>query len=381
MQPRRRPDVLFQDLADGSAVLVDPVSGSTHALNATGAAIWRLCDGRRDTAAIVRSLRRRFEAPAAEIGEGVEALLEHFAELHVLAEVPAEQAHVAHYDMLGYRVRVESTSAEYLETLGRLNAFFRVPAPAAGDDTAQPVGFYEALLSGKGAPWEVTFQGEELSWHATLYKAVTSVEFHMCELAIAGRPDLAHVHSAALATAQGSLLLPGTSGIGKTTFALALALRGRERGLRLLSDDVVFIRPETLELESFPRQFHVHEDALARLEPLGLRYAPEDHIGAHLCSTVLGQPGEWDRSPGPPIRWVVFPRLEPRGEITLEEISKAEAAVEVMRFSKNIRRFPNGGARWVSRLLEGAACYRLTRNDDLEGAADVLIDLVNRQSG
>lgn len=380
MRLRRRPDVLFERLADGSAVLVDPVSGTTHALNTTGAAVWNQCNGRRDTAAIVRSLGRRFDAPPKDIREGVEALLEHLAELHVLAGAPPEQEHVAYYDMLGYRVRVESDSAEYVRTLDRLNNFFRVPEPA-GDDKEQAdqvVGFYEAVSGGSGADgelWEVTFQGEELGWHETMYKAVTSVEFHMCELAIARRQDLAHVHSAALATAEGSLLLPGTSGIGKTTFALAMALRGRERGLRLLSDDVVFIRPDTFKPECFPRQFHVHEDALPRLEPLGLRYAPEDHIGAHLCSAVLGA---WDLSAGPAIRWVVFPRLEPEGEIALEEISKAEAAVELMRFSKNIRRFPKGGARWVATLLEGAACYRLTRNDDLAAAADVLIDLVGR---
>jgi hypothetical protein len=259
--------------------------------------------------------------------------------------------------------------------LDRLNVHFRVPAPKKSDEppaSAQPIGFYEALSHDDGALWEVTFQGEELSWHETLYKAVTSVEFHMCELAIARRTDLAHVHSAALATDSGSLLLPGTSGIGKTTFALALALRGAPQ-LRLLSDDVVFIRPATFEPESFPRQFHVHEDALPRLEPLGLRYTPEDHVGQHLSPTVLG---EWDRAPGPPIKWVVFPTLEPEGEIGLREIPKAEAAVELMRYSKNIRRLPKGGARWVADLLGGAACYRLTRNDDLAAAADVLLELV-----
>ena len=375
--PRRRPDVIFERLADGSAVLVDPVSGSTHALNATGAEIWRLCTGRRSRDAIVRAMQRRFDAPQTEIEAGVDTLLDQLADLHVLAGEAPEHAHVAYYNMLGFRARVESDSAEYLDVLDRLNAFFRVPPSADPvDKTGETVGFYEALSHDGGALWEVTFQGEELGWHETLYKAVTSVEFHMCELAIARRTDLAHVHSAALATHKASLLLPGTSGIGKTTFALALALRGRDQGLRLLSDDVVFIRPDTFVPECFPRQFHVHEDALPRLEPLGLRYAPEDHIGQHLCSTVLGK---WDRAPGPPIKWVVFPALEPEGRIALTEIPKAEAAVELMRFSKNIRRLPKGGARWVADLLADAGCYRLTRNDDLAAAADVLIELITRE--
>jgi hypothetical protein len=354
-------------------VLVDPVSGSTHALNASGAAIWELCDGRRIPAAIVRSLQERFDAPAEDIRDGVDALLAHLAELHVLAGVPPCQPHVAHYDMLGFRVRVESDSADYLNLLDRLNALLRVPKPSEDGDQ-QPIGYYEVVSHDGGALWELTFQGEELAWHESLYKAVTATEFHMCETAVARRQDLVHVHSAALAAPGGSLLLPGTSGIGKTTFALALALRGRALGLRLLSDDVVFLHPKTLQPECFPRQFHVHQDALPRLAPLGLRYAPEDHIGEHLCSTVLG---EWDRRAGPPVRWVVFTTLEPEGRITIEEMPRAEAAVQLMRFSKNLRRFPRGGLTIVPRLAEGAACYRMTRNDDLAAAADALIELVS----
>ena len=373
MRPRRRPDVLFERLADGSGVLVDPVSGSTHALNASGVAIWELCDGRRDPAAIVRSLHEQFDAPAEELRAGVAALVDHLSELHVLAAVPPRQPHAAQYDMLGFRVQVESNSAEYVALLDRLNAFFRVlESEVEGDE---PLGFYEVVSHDGGALWELTFQGEELAWHESLYKAVTATEFHMCETAIARRQDFVHVHSAALAAQGGSLLLPGTSGIGKTTFALALALRGKERGLRLLSDDVVFLDPQTFRPECFPRQFHVHEDALPRLAPLGLSHAPEDHIGEHLCSTVLG---EWDRSAGPPVRWVVFTRLEPDGENALEEVPKSEAAVQLMRFSKNLRRFRRGGLGVVPRLVEGAVCYRMTRSDDLASAADMLLELTAR---
>ncbi len=194
----------------------------------------------------------------------------------------------------------------------------------------------------------------------------------MCETAIARRQDLVHVHSAALAAPGGSLLLPGTSGIGKTTFALALALRGKDRGLRLLSDDVVFLDPRTLRPECFPRQFHLHEDALPRLAPLGLRYAPDDVIGEHLCSTVLG---EWEWSPGPPVRRVVFTQLQPNGKNAVEEMPKSEAAVQLMRFSKNLRRFPRGGLGVVPRLVEAADCYCMTRNDNLAAASDMLIEL------
>jgi hypothetical protein len=57
-------------------------------------------------------------------------------------------------------------------------------------------------------------------------------------------------------------------------------------------------------------------------------------------------------------------------------MSKAEAAVELMRFSKNLRRFSRRGLGLTPRLVDAAACYRLTRNDDLGAAADVVIRLM-----
>ncbi|MES4792706.1 MAG: hypothetical protein C4321_06685 [Chloroflexota bacterium] len=112
---------------------------------------------------------------------------------------------------------------------------------------------------------------------------------------------------------------------------------------------------------------------LPRLVPLGLRYTPEDHIGAYLCASVLGP---WDRTPGPPLRYVLFPRLDPGGPLALEPITAAEAALELMRYSKNLRRFPRFGLDLVPRLLERVECYVLRRNDDLAAAASLVQDLV-----
>ncbi len=284
----------------------------------------------------------------------------------------------SHYDMMGFRAEVRSNSSQAIASLDRLNAFFLAPPPAPSEDShpvaepAAPAAVYEVVDHGEGV-WEITFQDEELCFRPSLTRAIGHVEWHMCEQAIAGLDDLLHVHGAAVAGANASVLLPGTSGIGKTTFAIAVALLGRERGVRLLADDVVFLHPDGWRPESFPRAFHIHDDALPRLEPLGLRWAPEDHFGAHLCSTVLGR--KWDRSPGPPLRYVVFPRLDPDGPVSLDPISEAEATVELMRYSKNLRTFPRFGLDMVPRLLSQAKCYILRRNDDLAAAADLVMDL------
>lgn len=289
----------------------------------------------------------------------------------------ARPAHLARYDVLGLRAEVRADSAEFLALLDRLNAGFRLPAAAAAAATGATGGTADAsYLVRSGAKWEVAFSGpsgEERTLHPELLDALDHVEWHVCDQAIRRRNDLLHVHGAAIAAPGGSLLLPGKSGIGKTTFALALALRGRERGLRLLSDDVVFLHTDTWVPEAFPRAFHVHDDALPRLTPLGLRYEPEDVIDDHLCVRALG---EWDHAPGPPLRYVVFPRLDPDGPLALEPITAAEATLELLRYSKNLKHQPRFGLDLAPALLTQAECHVLRRNDDLRAAADLVLELV-----
>lgn len=55
--PRRREGVLREDVpGTGEAVLLDRDRGRVLALNAAAAAVWDLLDGRRDAAALARTL-------------------------------------------------------------------------------------------------------------------------------------------------------------------------------------------------------------------------------------------------------------------------------------------------------------------------------------
>ncbi len=275
-------------------------------------------------------------------------------------------AYCSTYDLLGTLSQVATNSLEFQAALDRLNHEFLASASAVRP--GRPITRYEAVYHAAAETWELTCDGVELPWFSGLLGAVSYVEWHLCDRAIEHRQDLLHVHGAALAGEQASLLLPGRSGIGKTTLALAAAVRG----LRLLSDDVIFLHTDTWQPECFPRSFHVHQDALPRLASLGLRYAPEDVIGAYLCASVLRP---WSRAPGPPVQYVVFPRFDPHGPLALRPITGAEATVELMRYSKNLRRFPRFGLDLMPRLLEQAECFVLERNDDLAAAADVLVQL------
>jgi hypothetical protein len=370
--PRRRPDVAFQPLADGSGVLVDGRSGNAYALNETAAGVWELCDGLNTCDDIAAHFLERYEATLDEARSGVVSLIAYLTKLDVLEPSEAGPAlsdlpYRSCYELMGFRVEVASSSEELSAGLDRLNAKFRAPG-ATGVDA-----IYTATEHPSGG-WRLTFQGSELRRRCdSLLATLGYLEWHICDQAIERRHDLLHVHGAALAGSDASVLMPGAGRIGKTTFALALALRG----LRMLSDDVVFVQPDNWRPEPFPRSLIIRDGTLARLKPLGFGCRPEDLVGKHLCSTALGS---WAGAAGPPLRFILFPRLEPEAPLSLEPISGAAAVVELMRCSKNLRRFPRFGLDHVPRLLEQAECFVLHRNDDLAAAADLVYRLVTRGS-
>lgn len=59
------PDVICR-LTDDGAVLVSPEAGNLRVLNASGAAIWQLLDGRRTVAEVEAELSRRYRIPAEQ---------------------------------------------------------------------------------------------------------------------------------------------------------------------------------------------------------------------------------------------------------------------------------------------------------------------------
>jgi len=83
--PRRREGVTFEQLPDGSGVLIDPATGSTCAINATACEVWRLCDGRRTAEGIADALLERYEASREEVMASIAALLAQLRGLDLLA--------------------------------------------------------------------------------------------------------------------------------------------------------------------------------------------------------------------------------------------------------------------------------------------------------
>lgn len=70
---------------DNEIVVMRLDNGEFFSLSGTGAAIWRLVDGRRDRAAIVAALVDEFDGEEAEIEADVDAFLVRLGETGLLA--------------------------------------------------------------------------------------------------------------------------------------------------------------------------------------------------------------------------------------------------------------------------------------------------------
>jgi hypothetical protein len=87
--PRRLDGVLVEDVPDsGETVLVDRDRGKILALNATGAAIWELLDGKRDVGRLAGVLAEATGIAEEDATRDVAALIDRLAEEGFLA--PAE---------------------------------------------------------------------------------------------------------------------------------------------------------------------------------------------------------------------------------------------------------------------------------------------------
>jgi len=83
--PRSRPDLFSQPLADGSTVVFDPHTGTAHELNPVGALIWEYCDGEHSIEAIAAELHECFGVALHDGRRDVQCFVDGLRQLALLA--------------------------------------------------------------------------------------------------------------------------------------------------------------------------------------------------------------------------------------------------------------------------------------------------------
>jgi hypothetical protein len=254
------------------------------------------------------------------------------------------------YEILGYQAAI---GAQGDDAYDRVRRIFRGFGPI-DVGTGFHLPHYTLTVPQNGG-WEMWSQNNASHKFPDLFSALSALEWHVVTDALTQRDDLFHLHGAALCVPmrRAGIALAGDSRSGKTTMTLALIVRG----FVPFADDVALVDPESLELRTLRRSFHVEHDTWSLLEsvagPLGRD--GDDPDGYFLPPQYAEQPV--------PLRWLLFLERRPDHEPQLIPMSTAEAATAILAQSLNLRNATRLVLRTVNQLTQRVACYRFLTGD------------------
>ena len=283
---------------------------------------------------------------------------------------------VARYDVLGVGVELVSDDPTVVEVVDASYGIFRQDrdiadrAPAAARLVVESTASEWLVSGGTAAPRSC--QTADMAAVETLDRLVDTVQRG---LHAAARIS---IHSAALATAGGILVVAGASGQGKSTLALGLA----HRGYGLLSDELAIVEPDGTVLP-YPRSVHVRPDTIELIPALGFL--------ADRPRLTLGGGSEWALTPaelrdrwggtapeaGPLAAILLLEGVPGAADPTVSYVSPAIAALELARSSWAASIAFGSTLARLAAAASSVPCARL-RSGPLEETLDVVTDWLAR---
>jgi hypothetical protein len=390
--PSVSASISLHPIEDG-AVLLDLRDKRLLTLNNSSAFLWCCLEDGLSLDSIINEYSCLFGLSREESCTAIDRALAAFDELHLLAdgvvhEVEEEEDVVS---ARGQNGPVETPSLRKGHHFRILDTVFDVTLPTAElrDKTLAVIGGLQADAE-PGEPvvrvtvgaenFQIEVGGaivERCSDEAEVVPALKSALL----LAAVNRTRYAGCfHAALLGTAAGAVLLPGSSGSGKTCLALALTRRGHA----YLADEMVLLDPSTLAVRGVPMPACVKSEAwsmIAALYPelnsaIGHRRVDGKHV-KYVTPTACGAAPTQNARRLRPIASMIFPTYVPGGATRISPLPQLEVLA---------RLFANCNAwaepltpEFVDRLtrwLPTIRCYELIHADLSEAAA--LVETVLR---
>ena len=183
------------------------------------------------------------------------------------------------------------------------------------------------------------------------------------------------VHAAVVERGGRAVVMPGPSGVGKSTLCAALVARG----WRLLSDEVAMIRPQDGLLQPYPRPISLKNELIEMIA----RMMPDAHFSRRFDGTTKGTVA-FMRAPPQAIaradvaarpRIVLFPRYAAQAPVEIAPLEKAQAFMRLVDHSSNYLTLLETGFDTLASLVEAGEHYTLSYGA-LDEAVSVIESLV-----
>jgi HprK-related kinase A len=277
------------------------------------------------------------------------------------------------FDILGQRVLVRCTDAQFATTVRRLMRSF-APGPDDGREADTTLSMVMAAPSRDPTirRFHFVYRGGSRVGRTTRQWEV--FRFLECQLdfLLAEKVDWALLlHSGAVARGNAGVLLPGPSGSGKSSLSLALT----QKGYSYFSDEIGVVEPDTGALLPFPKPVSIKNISifpdLAQCPHLWL--GPDDPEASGV--SYLHPEDLVDSSMGrqAAIKHIIFPTYHAGQSSRLVPLDSGAALKELITNSINLPALGNRGFHRLASLARQARCFALESGDLAES-----VELINQ---
>lgn len=168
------------------------------------------------------------------------------------------------------------------------------------------------------------------------------------------------IHAALLSDAHGGILVPGESGNGKSSLSIWMTLNG----YHYHTDELVLIKPGSLETRVFTRPFNIKSHGIAAIakivdiDKLDPPAAKGDFITMIAHRSLNPQ---FIESP-PRISRLLFPKYSADADNSLSPLSGAAAGIELMKTNVIARNLPGHGFAQLLDIVKTVPAFKLNYN-------------------
>ena len=206
--------------------------------------------------------------------------------------------------------------------------------------------------------WQVDRSGVRILTARTEHELVTGLENEISNQIARSLQDFQLFHSGALMRNDHGILIPGTSGAGKSTTTAALAFAG----FAYCTDDVAVFGKDR-KLRPFPK--------VLALKPPGWKvistHYPESSDAVIYGSSQDGVtylrppvlPGETTSASGVPVDLILLPRKDEPNAPVIDKISKTDVVKVLTEESLDLQLLRGTAFEGLIDLVRGAECYAL----------------------
>ncbi len=266
----------------------------------------------------------------------------------------------------GRRIRIEYTNKKITELLQFL---FNDIKDSSEDTTLSSTPF--KIKHKKKNKWKLThsdkslFNGKKLAGLGVILMG--EVLFHL----ICDNDRALAIHAGLISDDSKTILIPGTSGSGKTSVTTWCV----NNGMRYHTDELVTIDIETHKLNAFTRPLCIKSHGLDAIKEILDFESLKDQVRSSKAVTMIPHrlinPDFTIEIPK--LTHIIFPKYIADSKPEIIRLSGAEAGLELMRCNIIARNLPSHGFAQIIKLVKGISAYRLHYQN-----FDNLPDLINQ---